>query len=104
LHNLRKRLRDLAYKAKVRDHTPPSFTPEDIGVIFDSAPCCELCGTRFENNNQKRIDHCHSTGSFRGVLCDPCNTCLGHLEKALPRIEWLLDYIAANGALHDSST
>ncbi|SRR6266571_1299620 len=26
------------------------------------------------------IDHCHSTGKIRGLLCNPCNNLLGMME------------------------
>ena len=27
------------------------------------------------------VDHCHTTGVIRGLLCPGCNTMLGHIEK-----------------------
>ena len=34
---------------------------------------CEICGKKPSDH----IDHCHSTGFFRGLLCRQCNTALG---------------------------
>ena len=42
---------------------------------------CQICERKFKEAGRKVIDHCHSTNKVRGILCDPCNTTLGHLEK-----------------------
>lgn len=34
---------------------------------------CEICGGR-DSHQRLSIDHCHKTGSYRGLLCDACNT------------------------------
>lgn len=44
--------------------------------IFLKSTHCERCGVEFEeknNKNQKCMDHCHSTGMFRNVICRACN-------------------------------
>lgn len=43
---------------------------------------CLLC----RSDKSLVIDHCHTTGRVRGLLCMPCNTTLGHVE-AHP--EWI---------------
>jgi hypothetical protein len=43
--------------------------------IFLNAKNCERCGVEFEGrgNNRKCMDHCHSTGMFRNIVCHRCN-------------------------------
>ena len=43
--------------------------------IFLNAKNCERCGVEFEGrgSNQKCMDHCHSTGMFRNIVCRNCN-------------------------------
>lgn len=38
---------------------------------------CPICLRRFSASVQPNIDHCHTTGRVRGLLCQPCNTTLG---------------------------
>jgi hypothetical protein len=40
---------------------------------------CMICGvTEDEMGKRLDVDHCHVSGKFRGVLCNPCNNILGH--------------------------
>ena len=35
---------------------------------------CNVCKKVFNNSQSKHLDHCHTTGNFRQVLCCSCNT------------------------------
>lgn len=53
---------------------------------------------RRASSEQLAIDHDHSTGRVRGLLCTSCNLALGHLKDDPLRIRALLDYIeTSNG-------
>lgn len=45
----------------------------EANAIFEAASTCDLCG----QSRKLTIDHNHSTGAFRGVLCYKCNVGLG---------------------------
>jgi hypothetical protein len=48
---------------------------------------CEKDLEMFKNRNGGFIDHCHTTGKVRGILCNRCNTVVGGLENAdIPKI------------------
>jgi hypothetical protein len=52
---------------------------------------CECCG-----GNGKRalsLDHCHSTGQFRGWLCDNCNLGIGKLGDSVEALQRALEYL-----------
>lgn len=68
-------------------------------MYFEQGGACPLC----EEREATHVDHCHSTGRVRGLLCHPCNTRLGGIEKA----GWLdsaLSYLAANFYLRQESS
>lgn len=58
---------------------------------------CGICGkpTNFGGQGFKtaHVDHCHSTGRVRGVLCGVCNTALGKLGDTVEAIERVLSYL-----------
>ena len=59
-----------------------------------SDPVCHSCGDRYAGVGRRpHIDHCHSTGVVRGLLCHPCNTALGLLVEDPIRIKALLSYL-----------
>lgn len=51
---------------------------------------CEICRKPCE---RMHIDHDHSTGRVRGLLCSGCNTFLGYLEKRASILGTALEYI-----------
>ena len=40
---------------------------------------CAVCNQEFIKT--PHVDHCHTTGRVRGLLCQSCNTTLGKYEK-----------------------
>lgn len=42
---------------------------------------CAICEVEFSETKKPVVDHCHSSGKVRELLCSPCNTALGHIEK-----------------------
>lgn len=69
----------------------------------DQNGVCACCGQsetvrpgRTRRNQAKpvlQVDHCHTTGAVRGLLCTGCNTALGSLGEDPERVKSLLKYI-----------
>jgi len=54
---------------------------------------CARCEEPPQEALRLAVDHCHTTGKVRGLLCGPCNTYLGRLEANLDRLEKDMAYI-----------
>lgn len=57
---------------------------------------CKVCGTHAKNNIKGKlyIDHCHTTGKVRGLLCMKCNSALGLLNDDKTLVQKLFDYLS----------
>ena len=55
---------------------------------------CAIC-KKDRNIFKKRlcVDHCHSTGKIRGLLCTNCNQGIGHLKDDLNIIKSAIRYL-----------
>jgi len=61
---------------------------EDFVSLYDSQQgSCKIClkpvalkSTLSEQGKTGHIDHCHSTGKVRGILCNSCNRGIGYLQ------------------------
>lgn len=75
-----------------------NITNSELEKYRKTHTVCEICGkpektdtTGSGCSNRLSIDHNHSTGEFRGLLCNSCNRILGYYEKNRDRIEEYLD-------------
>ncbi|MGZ5095548.1 MAG: endonuclease VII domain-containing protein [Burkholderiales bacterium] len=53
--------------------------------------CCAACRTAL--SDKWVIDHCHTTGRIRGLLCQPCNLILGHARDSTEKLRCLIVYL-----------
>lgn len=54
------------------------------------------CDSGINNRGDKlAVDHCHSTGKIRGLLCHKCNTALGLLKDSKENLLEAIRYLAA---------
>lgn len=64
------------------------ITKDDWLAMFDAqGGCCRICGrtlTVYTGGRQDKsktvTDHCHETGTVRGILCGNCNLGIGYLH------------------------
>ena len=76
--------------------TRRKITQEEYDFIYAKQKgCCAICGKHESNvlRNRLNIDHCHSTGKIRGLLCHHCNAALGHLEDSIDNLTTAISYL-----------
>jgi hypothetical protein len=57
---------------------------------------CAICGNADNGRVTDQffvVDHCHSTGLIRGLLCHPCNTALGGFRDNVNSLRNAIDYL-----------
>jgi len=75
--NLKKRAYYSSWKAKKKGYMPFSLTEAEYRELIQKHPSCPICGVLFGDGKSYCIDHDHSTGAVRGLLCNACNYMLG---------------------------
>ncbi len=66
--------------------------------IFESqGNRCAICGS-FPESKALAVDHCHTSGKNRGLLCMHCNTGLGHFRDNVDSLIAAARYLIKHGA------
>ncbi|MET9382390.1 endonuclease VII domain-containing protein [Streptomyces sp. NPDC002928] len=58
---------------------------------------CAFCGRNVAERFY--IDHCHTTGMVRGILCSNCNTALGLFGEDVERMKAAIEYLTNTHAV-----
>lgn len=67
-------------------------------LLKDQGSVCAICdskGTETKSGHRYAlaVDHCHITGSVRGLLCQDCNSGIGSLKDDIALLERAIDYL-----------
>lgn len=87
---------DALVMLKARLKRKYNLSIEEYETLIESQNnSCKVCGTHARNNIKGKlyIDHCHTTGKVRGLLCMKCNSALGLLNDDKELLQNLLDYL-----------
>ena len=90
---------DLEYLRKYRMTNRYGITLEDYDVMLKlQKGVCAICGTtggKYEEvkNCGLSIDHCHDTGTVRGLLCNKCNVGIGNFNDDPTLINKAVEYL-----------
>ena len=71
------------------------LSEEEYTLMLEQAnSCCEICGKSSEEETKElNVDHCHTTGKIRGLLCGSCNTGLGLLKDSEDILTKAIEYL-----------
>jgi len=47
---------------------------DQVYQLYLDSTQCSKCGYQYTKQNVKCMDHCHTTGKFRAIVCNLCNT------------------------------
>lgn len=78
------------------------LTYTDLLALFKSQNFqCKVCSkpVKLERNTKQDrgvIDHCHTSGKVRGILCNHCNQALGLMKENMTSIKQMYNYLEAN--------
>ncbi len=56
------------------------YTNDEVYDYYLEINHCEVCNKDL-STTRKNMDHCHTTGCFRFVLCQSCNVCDNWMNK-----------------------
>lgn len=63
-------------------------------MLTEQNNCCKICNVELDMAKHTHIDHCHSTGEVRSILCAPCNQALGLLKEDISIMQRMIDYVS----------
>lgn len=74
-----------------------NLTLEEVENLYISQnKKCKICNTErllVSKHGGLYIDHCHTTGKVRGLLCSKCNRLLGNCNDDITILKSAIDYL-----------
>lgn len=70
------------------------------GLLQEQQGGCAICGSDVPAKGRKHlcVDHDHSTGAVRGILCSDCNIGISHFKDSPDRLRAAAKYIEDHNA------
>lgn len=69
-------------------------------ILEEQSFCCAICKEGHSNSVRTSgklfVDHCHSTGKVRGLLCSRCNHALGQFDDDKTKLTNAIEYLERN--------
>lgn len=83
------------YRKRVRLRNDFGITTEQFEQMKETqSGCCAICGKHQDVLTKTLcVDHCHSTGKIRGLLCNNCNSGIGFLKDNTTILKAAIKYL-----------
>ena len=84
------------YQREAFDRFKYGLEPEHKQALLEKQNYgCAICGYKFgQKKGDIKVDHCHSQGHVRGLLCDLCNRGLGYFKDNVDSFKNAINYLA----------
>lgn len=77
------------------------ITPEERAALEAAqGGLCAICNAPPKERKALAVDHCHGTGTIRGLLCDRCNMAIGLLDDNAERLAAAIAYLSRFNSQH----
>lgn len=63
-------------------------------MLANQGGACAICRVIPPGRGVLHVDHCHVSGTVRGLLCRSCNQGLGHFEDEIERLHRAAEYLS----------
>jgi hypothetical protein len=92
-----------AYRMRQHYKNKYGLTPEEkVELLISQDNRCACCNSDSPNHKQGWVvDHCHSSGKVRGILCQPCNLTLGKVKESKQHLQKLIEYLERHSRNED---
>ena len=88
---LKQKQREWSYRRRY------GITPAEYDqMLSNQNGACKICGSKDSKKGDHRfmVDHCHTTGRVRGLLCGPCNSAIGLLGDNISTLQNAINYLS----------
>lgn len=74
------------------------ITIDEYNILFikQKGKCCICNKHQSEVTKRLNIDHCHTTGKIRGLLCNSCNQAIGAFKDNIETLKNAIKYLEEN--------
>lgn len=67
------------------------------GMLSAQGYRCKVCNKdRLPTEREWQVDHCHKSGTVRGILCYNCNVGLGHFHDDKELLQAAINYLGVS--------
>lgn len=110
--NAEYRLKTVEQRREARFKLRYGLTLLDYNVLLEQqASKCKICNLTSEQLKKPGrskllyVDHCHTTGKVRGLLCTHCNMSLGNFKDSQELLQSAIDYLKTHSkVINDANT
>jgi hypothetical protein len=81
-----------------------NLSPEQYDIMSKAQKnVCAICQEKCETEMNLAVDHCHTTGKIRGLLCKNCNTAIGLFKEDIDNMLRAIEYIKSHKLFEEVS-